>query len=52
MFWATMIALLGAHAVTSGAPAGPTISVTIVLTFIVLVRRDYKRLMKKYYDEE
>ena len=52
MFWATIIALLGVHAVTSGAPAGPTISVTIVLTFIALVRRDYKRVMKKYYDKD
>ena len=52
MFWATMIALIGAHAVTSGAPAGPTIGVTIVLAFIVLVRSDYKRIMKKYYDED
>ena len=52
MFWAAMIALIGAHAMTSGAPAGLTISVTIVLAFIALVRRDYKRIMKKYYEED
>ena len=52
MFWVAMIALLGTHAVTFGAPAGPTISVTIVLTFIALLRRDYKRIMKKYYNED
>ena len=52
MFWAAMIALLGANAIIAGAPAGITFGLTVVLTFIALVRRDYKRLMKKYYDED
>ena len=52
MFWAAMIALIGTDAVTSGAPAGPIIGVTIVLAFIALVRNDYKKVMKKYYCEE
>ncbi len=52
MFWAAMIALLGANAILAGAPSGITFGLTVVLAFIILVRRDYKRVMKKYYGEE
>ena len=52
MFWATIISLLGVNAMIAGAPPGITFGLTVVVTFIVLVRRDYKRIMKKYYGEE
>lgn len=52
MFWAAIIALLGANAMTAGAPPGFTFGVTVMVVFITLVRRDYKRVMKKYYGED